>query len=282
MILVFGQSGQVGHELQSFADTVSLSRNEADLRNQEQCVDLIREHNPSAVINAAAYTNVDRAEEDEELATIINSDAPRRMAETCAILGIPFVHLSTDYVFDGSGNDAWLPVSKTNPKNVYGQSKEAGERGVIESGVIYGILRTSWVVSSRGDNFIKTMLRLSETCNELSIVSDQIGAPTPARDIAHACYQIATGLVANPEKSEVYHFSGTPNVSWYDFAAEIFRQVGRNVHLTPILSADYPTAASRPLNSRLDCEGTLIEFGIEQPDWREGLKEILVEMGVLS
>lgn len=282
MILVFGQSGQVAQELQSFDDVFALNRSMADLRNPERCADIIREHNPAAVINAAAYTAVDKAEKEEALATTINGEAPCQMAKACAGLAIPFVHISTDYVFDGSGNDAWLPHSKTNPQNAYGRSKEAGEKGVIESGAIYGILRTSWVVSSRGENFIKTMLRLSETRNELSIVSDQIGAPTPARDIAHACYQIATGLVANPEKSEIYHFSGTPNVSWCDFAGEIFRQADRNVDITPILSADYPTAASRPLNSRLECESTLIEFGLAQPDWRKGLQEILAEMGVLS
>jgi dTDP-4-dehydrorhamnose reductase len=126
------------------------------------------------------------------------------------------------------------------------------------------------------------MLRLSETRNELSIVSDQIGAPTPARDIAGACYQVALDLIADPSKSGIYHFSGAPNVSWYDFASEIFRQTGHDMDLTPILSADYPTAASRPLNSRLNCESTLVEFGIKQPDWRKGLNDILREMGALS
>lgn len=154
--------------------------------------------------------------------------------------------------------------------------------GVVASGSIYAIIRTSWVVSSRGENFIKTMLRLSETRNELSIVSDQIGAPTPARDIAGACYQVALDLIANPSKSGIYHFSGTPNVSWYDFASEIFHQTGRDIDIKPILSANYPTLASRPLNSRLDCESTLLEFGIKQPDWRKSLKTILGELGVLS
>lgn len=282
MILVFGESGQIAGELQLFEDIVSLNRRQADLRSPEQCADLIREHKPEAVINAAAYTAVDKAEKEEALAMTINGDAPTQMAEACAELGIPFVQISTDYVFDGTGQKAWLPQSKTNPKNAYGRSKEAGEKGVSESGAVYGILRTSWVISSRGDNFIKTMLRLSETRNELSIVSDQIGAPTPARDIAHACYKMAKDLITNSKKSGRYHFSGSPNVSWYDFACEIFRQTGRDIDLTPILSADYPTAASRPPNSRLNCESTLLEFGIEQPDWREGLNAILKELGALS
>lgn len=281
MILVFGKTGQVAHELQLFKNITSLNRSQADLCNPEQCAELIREHNPAAVINAAAYTAVDNAEKEEALATIINGDAPGQMAKACAALAIPFVHISTDYVFDGTGNDAWATHSKTNPQNAYGRSKEAGEMGVIESGAVYGILRTSWVVSNRGENFIKTMLRLSETRSELSIVSDQIGAPTLARDIADTCYRIAMNLIADPSKSGIYHFSGAPNVSWYDFANEIFRQTGRDINLTPILSADYPTAAYRPLNSRLNCESTLVEFGIKQPNWREGLNAILEELGAL-
>lgn len=282
MILVFGQSGQVAHELQSFEDIFALNRSMADLRNPERCAELIREHNPAAVINAAAYTAVDNAEKEEALATIINGEAPSRMAEACADLNVPFVHISTDYVFDGSGSEAWLPESRTNPQNAYGRSKRAGEMGIVDRGVAYGIIRTSWVVSSRGENFIKTMLRLSETRNELSVVSDQIGAPTPARDIAGACYQVALDLIADPSKSGIYHFSGAPNVSWYDFASEIFRQTGHDIVLKPILSADYPTGASRPLNSRLNCESTHIEFGIEQPDWRKSLNTVLGELGVLS
>lgn len=282
MILVFGETGQVAHELQSFKNIVSLNRSQADLCNPEQCAELIREHNPAAVINAAAYTAVDNAEKEEALATTINGEAPSQMAKVCAALAIPFVHISTDYVFDGSGNDAWVTHSKTNPQNAYGRSKEAGEMGVIASGAVYAIIRTSWVVSSRGENFIKTMLRLSETRNELSIVSDQIGAPTPARDIAGACYQVALNLIANPSKSGIYHFSGAPNVSWYDFAREIFRQTGQDINLAPILSANYPTEAFRPLNSRLDCQDTLFQFGIKQPDWRKRLNTILQELGVLS
>lgn len=282
MILVFGKTGQVAHELQSFENIVSLTRSQADLRNPDRCADLIRMQKPAAVINAAAYTAVDKAEEEEALATIINGDAPMRMSAACAELGIPFVHISTDYVFDGTGNDSWLPQSETNPKNAYGRSKASGEKGVIESGAVYAILRTSWVVSSIGENFIKTMLRLSETRNELSIVSDQIGAPTPAREIANACYKMAIDLIGNPYKSGIYHLSGMPNVSWYAFAYEIFRQAGRDVDLKPILSADYPTAAPRPLNSKLDCESTFLEFGIQQPDWRDGSNAILRDLGVLS
>lgn len=281
MILVFGKTGQVATELERLGAVVALDRGQADLSDPQACADAIRAHGPRAVINAAAYTAVDSAEDEEVLATVINGGAPTAMAHSCAELGVPLIHISTDYVFAGTGQRPWQPNDPTAPLNAYGRSKLAGEKGVISSGATYGILRTSWVVSNIGENFVKTMLRLSETRNELSIVNDQIGAPTLARDIAHTCYQMAISLIANPGKLGIYHFSGTPNVSWCDFAGEIFRQVGRNIEITPILSADYPTAAPRPLNSRLDCQDTLQQFGIKQPDWRRGLNDILGELGVL-
>lgn len=282
MILVFGQTGQVARELKVFNDVVTLTRNQADLSNPISCANAIREFNPSAVINAAAFTAVDKAEEEEALATLVNGDAPTCMAKTCAEIGIPFVHISTDYVFDGTGEEPWSPCDTTNPQNAYGRSKEAGEKGVIASGAVYAILRSSWVVSSHGDNFIKTMLRLSETTQTLSVVSDQIGSPTAARDIANACYRIASALHLNPRKSGVYHFSGSPYVSWYNFAYEIFRLAKCDIDLKPILSADYSTASRRPLNSRLECSDIFTQFGIEQVDWRISLSVILEEMKGLS
>ena len=282
MILVFGKTGQVATELQNFQNVLALGREHVDLSDPQACADAILNYAPQAVINAAAYTAVDKAEDEEPFAMVINCDAPKAMAKACAELGIPFVHISTDYVFEGTGIEPWRTCDPTSPQNAYGRSKLAGENGIRESGAIYAILRTSWVVSSQGENFIKTMLRLSETCNELSIVCDQFGAPTPAQDIAGACHQVALDLITSPSKSGIYHFTGTPNVSWYEFAHEIFRLTGRDMKLKPILSADYPTRASRPLNSRLDCESTLLEFGIEQPDWRKGLISILNILGAKS
>ena len=200
------------------------------------------------------------------------------MAKVCAELGIPFVHISTDYVFEGTGQDPWQPQDHTAPQNAYGRSKLAGETGIADSGGTYAILRTSWVVSAHGTNFIKTMLRLSETHDVLNIVCDQIGGPTPARDIAVACLQIAEQLVQEPSKSGIYHFSGTPDVSWADFAREIFEQAGKSVTVTPIPTTDYPTPAQRPLNSRMDCTATKRVFGIERPDWITGLKTILDDL----
>ena len=278
MILVFGKTGQVARELQQLGALMALGREEANLSDPQACADAIRHHSPDAVINAAAYTAVDQAEDEEVIATVINGDAPTAMAKVCAELGIPFVHISTDYVFEGTGKDPWQPQDQTAPQNAYGRSKLAGETGIAGSGGTYAILRTSWVVSAHGANFIKTMIRLSETHDVLNIVGDQIGGPTPARDIAVACLQIAEQLVQEPSKSGIYHFSGTPDLSWADFARNIFEQAGKSVTVTPIPTTDYPTPAQRPLNSRMDCTATNRVFGIERPDWITGLKTILDDL----
>lgn len=278
MILVFGETGQISRELQQLGTVVALSRENANLTDPQACADAIRYHAPDAVINAAAYTAVDQAEDEEDVATVINGGAPRSMANVCAELGIPFVHISTDYVFEGRAQAPWQPQDQTAPQNAYGRSKLAGETGITESGAVYAILRTSWVVSAHGANFIKTMLRLSETRDTLNVVADQIGGPTPARDIALACLQIAEQLIQDPSKSGTYHFSGAPDVSWADFAREIFEQAVKSVIVTPVPSTDYPTPAQRPLNSRMDCSTTKQAFGIERPDWVAGLKTILKDL----
>ena len=281
MILIFGKTGQVAREIQRSGDFLALSRDLTDLSNPLSCYDVIKIHEPEAVINAAAYTDVDKAETEEELATIINAYSPKAMAQACATLNIPLVHLSTDYVFDGTGNEPWQPKDATKPQNAYGRSKKIGEDGIRSVDSTYCILRTSWVVSSHGTNFVKTMLNLSEDRTTLSLVSDQIGGPTPAKDIAKACLQIVQQLKQDPSKSGTYHFSGTEDVSWAEFAIEIFKQTGRSVNVLPILTCDYPTPAVRPLNSRLNCNKTEEVFSIHRPDWRIGLKDILTELGVI-
>jgi dTDP-4-dehydrorhamnose reductase len=282
VILVFGKTGQVATELRRFENVIALGRDEADLSEPKNCLAAIRKYAPRAVINAAAYTAVDRAEREEALATVINGEAPIAMAEACEELGIPLVHISTDYVFSGEGRAPWKPNDQTNPQNAYGRSKFAGEEGIRNSGAVHAVLRTSWVVSAHGGNFIKTMLRLSETRDALNVVADQIGGPTTAVDIATACLQIVEQLIQNPSKSGTYHFSGVPDVSWADFASAIFEQVGRSVFITPIPAADYPTSAPRPLNSRMDCSATEKAFGIVRPDWRNGLNIILKELEVVE
>lgn len=281
MILVFGKTGQVGTELQLLDGVVTLGRNQADLSNPMTCADAIFEHAPLAVINAAAYNFVDKAEEEMGLAFAINGDAPTAMAQACSYLKIPFVHISTDYVFDGTGDTSWHTTDETVPENAYGRSKLAGEIGIRASGGTYAILRTSWVFSTSGTNFVKTMLRLSETRKALNIVADQIGGPTPARDIAVACLKIANQLRKDPSKSGSYHYSGYPDVSWAEFANEIFKQARRAVVVTPISTVDYPTRAIRPMNSRIDCGTTEQMFDVIRPDWREGLKTILKELEVI-
>jgi len=282
-LLVCGQSGQVATELARRAPAaVFLSRDRTDLADPDACATAIRAHAPDAVINAAAYTAVDRAEEDDALAMRINAKAPAVMARECASLGIPLVHISTDYVFDGSGTAPWHPDDTPAPQNAYGRSKLDGERVIVQVGGPHAILRTSWVFSAHGANFLRTMLRLSETHDALSIVDDQIGGPTPAADIAAACLAIAEQLRTDPGKSGTYHYSGTPDVSWKGFAEAIFALTERNVAISGIGTADYPAAAQRPLNSRLDCMTTETVFALPRPDWRVGLRDVLTELGEIS
>jgi len=281
-ILVFGRSGQVTTEIQTLADILALGRAEVDLSDPAACSAAINAYRPRAVINAAAYTAVDRAEEEEELATVINGDAPTAMAQACAALNIPLVHISTDYVFSGNGTSAWAPADKRTPQNAYGRSKLAGEQGIRATGCTHAILRTSWVFSAHGSNFVKTMLRLSESHDKLSVVDDQIGGPTPARAIAAACLSIAQQLCDDPDKTGTYHFSGAPDVSWCTFARDIFAQAGRSTHVSPIATRDYPTPAARPLNSQLDCQTTEQVFGISRPNWRADFAEIITDLGITT
>ena len=278
MILVFGKTGQVARELQRLGNVVALGREEADLSEPKSCADAIRNYAPHAVINAAAYTSVDMAEKEEALASVINTDAPAAMAKICAELDTPLVHISTDYVFDGKGESSWAPSDPTVPQNAYGRTKLAGERSIRQSGATYAILRTSWVVSAHGTNFIKTMLRLAKTIDEINVVADQIGGPTTAHDIAAACLLSAEQLIKDPSKSGTYHYSGAPEVSWAEFATEIFARAGLSVTVNPVPSAVYPTPAVRPLNSRMDCTAIEQVFGVDRPDWRLGLDKILCEL----
>ncbi|GKY88628.1 dTDP-4-dehydrorhamnose reductase [Sinisalibacter aestuarii] len=278
MILVFGKSGQVARELGRLPTLRCLGRDEADLADPAACAAAIHAYAPRAVINAAAYTAVDKAEAEEGVAHLINAEAPGAMAEACAACGIPFVHISTDYVFNGSGAAPRTPEDATAPLNAYGRSKLAGEAKVRASGAQAVILRTSWVFSAHGRNFVTTMLALSASRDRLDVVADQIGGPTPARAIAAACHGIARAMQDDPQMAGTYHFSGAPDVSWQGFAQEIFREAGRAVTLRPVASADWPSPAARPLNSRLDCSATMHELGLARPDWRAGLAEVLAEI----
>lgn len=283
-ILVFGETGQVARELARRAGAVQLNlcgRDAADFTDPAACAALVEASDADAVINAVAYTAVDAAEAEEDTALLVNAAAPGAIARAAALRGLPFVHISTDYVFDGSGTDPWPVDAPTGPLGAYGRSKLAGEEAVRAAGGVHAILRTSWVVSSHGKNFVKTMLRLGADRDRLTIVADQVGGPTPAAAIADACLSIAAQLKADPAKSGTYHFSGAPDVSWADFARAIFAEAGLSPEVVDIPTSAYPTPARRPFNSRLDCGGTLAVFGIARPDWRAGLCDILDDLGVL-
>ena len=278
-LLVFGRTGQVARELARLAPEARfLGRDEADLSDPDACARAIRDAGCQAVINAAASTAVDRAETEPDLAGQINAAAPAAMASAAAGLRIPFVHISTDYVFDGSGDQPWVETDPTGPLGVYGRTKLEGERAIAEAGGQWAVLRTSWVFSAHGANFVKTMLRLGAERDELRVVADQHGGPTPAADIASACLTMAQAMRAEPALGGVYHFSGAADTNWAGFAREIMAQAGLACRVTDIASSDYPTPARRPMNSRLDCSAIRRDFGISRPDWRAGLAQVLLEL----
>lgn len=282
-LLIIGRDGQLSTELalQAGGHEVSqLGLDVVDLTRPETGADAIVAHEADVVINATAYTAVDQAETDVDLARAINTTGVAAMAEAAAAKGVPFLHVSTDYVFDGTGDHRWSEAMETGPLGVYGQTKLDGETAVAAAGGSWAILRTSWVFSAHGANFVKTMLRLGADRNALSIVADQIGGPTPARDIARALLEMAEAFMDGRGESGVYHFAGAPDTSWAGFAREIFARAGLDVTVTDIPTSDYPTPAARPLNSRLDCQKIDTVFGIKAPDWRDGLAEVLKELGV--
>jgi len=283
-ILLLGQHGQVSRELQaSLQGQGELSvrgREQLDLAQPDQIRQQVRELRPELIINAAAYTAVDQAESEPELAFAINAVAPGVLAEEAAALGAPLIHYSTDYVYDGSKSAPYIESDPTNPLGVYGQSKLAGERALQAVGGEYLILRTSWVYSLHGRNFLLTMQRLLQERDELKVVADQIGAPTWAGSIASTTAQLIQHWrdgQAGPWG--LYHLSAKGETSWFGFAsaiAEQLRAAGQNAgQLLPIPSSDYPTPAQRPLNSRLDCSRLQHDWQIQLPDWRSALLECL-------
>lgn len=284
-LLVFGQTGQVARELAQTCppgiEALFLDRSQADLSDPKTCAQAVQDNLADIVINAAAWTNVDGAEDAEDAATVINGAAPGAMARACAAKGLPFMHLSTDYVFDGTGTEAFAPDHPTAPLGAYGRSKRAGEIAVQDSGARHLILRTSWVVSAHGQNFIKTMRRLGAERETLRVVADQIGGLTPASAIAEALWTAARALHAG-QPGGVYHFAGAPAASWADVARVVMEKAQLSCQIDDIPSSAYPTPAQRPLNSRLDCTSFARDFGITQPDWRAALDTILTDLGAPS
>ncbi len=280
-LLLFGASGQVGTDIRRHCpeswELVLAPRTGGDLRHPERAASLVQD--VDVVINAAAYTSVDQAESEADAAFAINAAAPAALAQAAATQGIAFLHLSTDYVFDGSGERPWVEDDRTGPLSVYGQSKLLGEEGVRDAGGRYAILRTSWVFSAQGTNFVRTMLRLGQERPEINVVDDQWGGPTPAAAIAAALLRMAEALVRGSGPSGTWHFSGEPDVTWAGFAREIFAQAGLNCRVNGIPSTAWPTPARRPRNSRLDCRAIEGAYGIVRPDWRQGLSDVLEQLG---
>ncbi len=281
-VLVFGQTGQLARELIRRAPagvTVTpLGRDRADLMDPAACAAAIAATDADVVINAAAWTAVDKAESEEDAAALVNGASPSAMARACADRGMPFLHISSDYVFDGAGDQPFTVDHPTAPLGAYGRTKLRGEQGVRAAGGPHLILRTSWVVSAHGANFVKTMLRLGATRDGLTVVADQIGGPTPAADIADALY-VAAKALRDGATGGTHHFSGALDTSWADFARAIMAGAGLGCTITDIPSSAYPTPAKRPLNSRLDCSALQQAFGIARPQWQAGLTDILTELG---
>lgn len=285
-ILITGGSGQVGHclkaQLQGCAELSvpdSSALNIADRRSVRQAVETFR---PDYIINAAAYTAVDKAENDAERAFAVNRDGARHLAEAAEAAGAAMLHISTDYVFDGAGGAPYDEATPTAPQNTYGASKLAGEQAVLAACRRAVVMRTSWVFGAHGQNFVKTMLRLGRERDSLGIVADQYGAPTAAADIAAALITIVRrhtpGQLA--ERAGIYHYCGSPYASWFEFAETIFAEAAAQGVLVkipavkPIATADYPTPAKRPADSRLDCGKIRAVFGIGPCDWHSALSDL--------
>ena len=253
---------------------------EADLTDPEACASRVASTDADIVINAAAYTAVDQAETDRETARLVNADAPGAIASAAALRGLPFLHVSTDYVFDGSSARLWHEDDPVAPLGVYGATKLAGEGLIAAAGGPHVILRTSWVFSAHGRNFVKTMLRLGTERDALSIVDDQHGGPTAAADIADALWTIARAFRLGKGRNGIFHFAGAPTVSWADFAEAIFdrARLPRCPTVARIPTSQFPTPAKRPANSALDCSRIRTAYGIEQPDWRQGLSDVIEEL----
>jgi dTDP-4-dehydrorhamnose reductase len=292
-ILLTGKNGQVGWELQRalapLGELTACDREQLDLSDISQIRAKIRELQPQLIVNAAAYTAVDRAESEPEIAMQINAAAPAAMAEAAKEVGALLVHYSTDYVFDGTSTRPYTEDHATNPLNVYGQTKLAGEQAIASSGASYLIFRTSWVYGARGKNFLLTILRLARERSELTIVNDQIGAPTLSRDIAEATARVISNIGAEKNLaaaaarfSGIYNLTSSGETSWFGFAEFALSSVKllNTVSLKPLTTAQYKTPARRPLYSLLDPSRLIRTFGLAMPEWKASAAAVCEEISV--
>jgi dTDP-4-dehydrorhamnose reductase len=285
-ILLLGRNGQVGWELERalapLGELTALGRANLDLADVPPLVARVRALQPEVIVNAAAYTAVDKAESERETAFAVNATAPRVLAEEAKRIGALLVHYSTDYVFDGAKASPYVEEDPTNPLNVYGASKLAGERAITASGCRHLIFRTSWVYGPRGANFMLTMLRLARERPELRVVDDQVGAPTSSSAIARATAAALERALRSPGLAGLYHLAASGETTWCGFARAILAQAGLATPVVPIRSEEYPTPARRPRNSRLDCSRLRATFGVTLPPWQEGLREAMQAHARLS
>ncbi|MBK5310655.1 MULTISPECIES: dTDP-4-dehydrorhamnose reductase [Gammaproteobacteria] len=292
-ILLLGKNGQVGWELQRslapLGELIALDRHpvdglSGDLSDLDALRATIRQVRPDVIVNAAAYNAVDKAESETELADLVNGQASQVMAEEAASLGAWLIHYSTDYVFSGEGLTPWQETDAVAPVNHYGSSKLAGEQAITASGCKHLIFRTSWVYGARGNNFAKTMLRLAKDRDILSVIADQIGAPTGADLIADVTALAIRQVLQRPELAGLYHLAATGEVSWHGYASHVigFAKVnGEELAVTainPIDTMAYPTPARRPLNSRLNTQKLRDNFSLHLPDWQSGVTRMLMEV----
>lgn len=292
-ILLLGKSGQLGWELQRslayLGELLVLDR----LGQKSFCGDLsdieglratVATFKPDVIVNAAAYTAVDKAESEQQLSQLTNTQAPMVLAEEALKVGAWLIHYSTDYVFDGSGNRAWCESDATGPLSQYGQTKLAGEKAIRDSGCKHLIFRTSWVYGSRGNNFAKTMLRLASEREKLSVIHDQVGAPTSAALLADCTAHALRQVMNNPELAGLYHLAASGQTTWYDYATFVIKHaqaMGKELLVTeikPIVTSEYPTAAKRPLNSRLNTDKFCDSFELVLPEWQQGVIRMLDEI----
>lgn len=287
-ILLIGITGQVGQELRqsltTIGDVTGVGRQQLDLTQIERVRDRITEIKPDLIVNAAAYTAVDKSESESDLAMAINATAPKELAIAARDIGAKMLHISTDYVFDGCHHTPYLETDPTNPLGIYGKSKLLGEIGVRENGDRHLVLRTAWVYGSRGHgNFVKTMLRLGAEREELKVVADQIGSPTWSHDIAEAITQLLDKSLTDESVAGVYHFTNSGIASWYDLAVATFeeaKQLGFSLKIKrviPISTAEFPTPTQRPAYSVLSKAKIGETLGYYPPHWRESLRKMLTE-----
>lgn len=280
-ILVTGRDGQLGSELQELAKTskhnfVFVGSKDGDITNKDQIQELVSNHNIQAIINCAAYTAVDKAETEQDKAFLVNREGVQNLVAICAESNCKLIHISTDYVFPGNGTSPYKTNDPVAPLGVYGASKLAGEEAILNSDIDGIVIRTSWVYSTFGHNFVKTMTRLGKERDSLNVVNDQRGCPTYAKDLGAICLQLLDETWNSDQR--IYHFSNSGEITWFDFATEIMKLTGSNCKVLPVPSSEFPTPAKRPSYSVMDTSELKKDFGIAPRNWKQALEECISQL----